>query len=93
MKSVNRPDQLTQPEQLTQPLNHSLRLWFKVGVLVSVFIFAYFEALSSLISTWRGRDDYSHGFLVPFIALYFVWAEREKLKSIPENLISLVGLY
>jgi len=29
------------------------------------------------------RDDYSHGFIVPFIALYFVWLGKEKLKSIP----------
>lgn len=83
MKFVNQADQVTQPQELTQPYNHSLRLWSMVGILIAAFIFSYYDAISALIKVWFSRDDYSHGFLIPFIAIYFVWVEREKLKTIP----------
>lgn len=37
----------------------------------------------SLIVTWHGRDDYSHGFIVPIISLFFIWADRERLSALP----------
>ena len=40
------------------------------------------------------RSDYAHGFLVPFVSLYFIWVKREKLKAIPikPNIIGGVAL-
>ena len=92
MKLVNQPDQFTGSNQLTRPLNHSLRLWLKICALISIFIYSYSDAIYSLIRTWLNRDDYSHGFIVPFIALYFVWVGKEKLKSIPVKPNIFAGL-
>lgn len=77
-------DQLNQPinNSTNQLLSHSTVFW-KVGILVAVFIFAYFETILSFFRTWSGRDDYSHGFLIPFISLYFVWHKRDELRNIP----------
>lgn len=60
----------------------SLNMWMKLSLLVALFFITYFGALSLLVSTWLSRDDYSHGFLVPFISLYFIWADKESLKKI-----------
>lgn len=57
--------------------------WIKIGLLAGAFIFAYIPAISLLVGTWLSRDDSSHGFLVPFISLYFVWAKKERLREIP----------
>ena len=57
--------------------------WIKIGLLAGAFIFAYIPAISLLAGTWLSRDDSSHGFLVPFISLYFVWTKRERLSQIP----------
>ena len=59
---------------------------------MAVFAFAYFETILSFFKTWSGRDDYSHGFLVLPISLYFVWHEREKLKNIPIQPCILGGI-
>lgn len=59
------------------------KIWVKIGLLAGAFIFAYIPAISLLVGTWLGRDDSSHGFLVPFISLYFVWTKRERLSQIP----------
>jgi exosortase len=57
-------------------------IWIKVGFLVSAFAFAYSGVMPLLVRTWS-RDDYSHGWLVPIIALYFIWADRKKLRNLP----------
>ena len=56
-------------------------IWIKVGLLVGAFVFAYAKVMPLLVRTWS-RDDYSHGFLVPLIALYFVWADRKRLRNL-----------
>lgn len=57
-------------------------VWARFAILGVAFVFAYYNAIHALIMTWSGRDDYSHGFLVPFISLYFVWIERDNLRGI-----------
>lgn len=61
----------------------STKLWLNVSILAIAFAFAYFETILSFFKTWWGRDDYSHGFLIPFISLYFVWHKRDELRNIP----------
>jgi EpsI family protein len=57
-------------------------LWFQAGLLAAAFLFAYSTTIPSFVRIWSGRDDYSHGFLVPFISLYFVWRKRESLRQL-----------
>lgn len=61
------------------------------GLLVAVvFLLFNVGVLRSFVRTWLGRDEYSHGFLVPLIALFFVWEERSRLaRLIPEPSLAL----
>ena len=38
-----------------------------------LLIFLYQEVLWGLGSDWNNDPDYSHGFLVPFLSVYFIW--------------------
>ncbi len=70
----------------TLPVTKSVfprKIRIKTVLLFSAFVSAYFDTLRSFIATWSGRDDYSHGFLVPFISLYFVYADKERLDQLP----------
>lgn len=58
-------------------------LWIKTGIFAVIFFFSYYTVIVSLVRAWSGRDDYSHGFLIPFISLYFVWHKKNGLKQIP----------
>ena len=50
-----------------------------VSVLIAgLLIFLYQEVLWGLGSDWNNDPDYSHGFLVPFLSVYFIW-ERWKV--------------
>ena len=47
------------------------------------FATLYWHVLAKLVSDWYHDDNYSHGFLIVPLALYFVWERREKLRKIP----------
>jgi len=72
-----------QSQSLVLSKVHLENMWRKLGLLGAVFIFSYFGAITLLVNTWLNRDDYSHGFLVPIISLYFIWVDRKRLMHIP----------
>lgn len=47
--------------------------------LVAAFVWLYWNILSSLVRQWSSDDNYSHGFFVVPLALYFVWERRAAL--------------
>lgn len=52
------------------------------GILALIAV-AYWSTLKWLYDRYVGTDSYySHGFLVPLVTGYFIWAERETLKKI-----------
>ncbi len=66
-----------------------VHMWIKIALLVTVFVITYMDAISSLVRTWIDRPSYSHGFLIPFISLYIIYSNRNKLAqlSIKPNLL------
>src|SRR5574341_1909712 len=43
----------------------------------------YAAVVPRLVHQWANDDDYTHGFLILPLALYFVWERRERLKALP----------
>ena len=57
----------------------------KIGVSALLLVglaLVYWQVFSKLIYDWGHDDNYSHGFLIIPIALYFVWERRERLLSL-----------
>ena len=55
-----------------------------VGLLLVGTVFAFHGALIDLVRVWIRYADYSHGFLVPFVAVYIVYRRRGKLPPLIE---------
>ena len=53
------------------------------GLLVAGIALVYWRVLLKLVYDWGHDDNYSHGFLIIPMALYFVWERRERLQSLP----------
>jgi EpsI family protein len=53
------------------------------ALLVLAWLFCCYPALAALVTTWTAQDVYSYGFLIPVIAVIWVWHGRGKLKSTP----------
>lgn len=67
-------------------------------VLLAALVGLYYPVLTSLVHDWSTNDNYSHGFFIPLISGYMVYALREELGRIavrPANwgfLMLLAGL-
>jgi exosortase len=53
------------------------------ALALGAFAWLYSGVFAGLLRHWRSDDNYSHGFLVPLLAAYFVWERRGALCSTP----------
>ncbi|MBC8440669.1 MAG: exosortase/archaeosortase family protein [Deltaproteobacteria bacterium] len=75
----------------TQKRNRAVNIIFLT--IIGIFtVFAYKTTLMWMYDRYMGADSYySHGFIVPFISLYFIYLQKENLAQIkPQN--SVIGL-
>jgi exosortase len=56
--------------------------WIGAALIALGFATLYWRVLAKLVSDWYHDDNYSHGFLIVPLALYFVWERRERLRNI-----------
>jgi exosortase len=61
----------------------SKRSWIAAALVLAGFALLYRQVVVKLVMDWYNDDNYSHGFLIVPLALYFVWERREKLRKIP----------
>lgn len=59
--------------------------------LAAVFLWSYWATLAVLVGQWNSQPDYSHGFFVPPLAAYFLWARRDSFPGLKPGL-SWAGL-
>ncbi len=57
-------------------LNWSLLLITTVFLLI-----AYWGGISELIVRWDKQEEYSHGYMLPFITLYFIWLKKDQIRQ------------
>jgi EpsI family protein len=50
------------------------------ALLLTWFAF-YYSVIRSLVQEWYEHENFSYGFLIPFIVLYLVWERRAVLKN------------
>ena len=46
-------------------------------ILAAAFFWAYWPTLAGLVGAWNTEPDYSHGFFVAPLAIWFLWARRD----------------
>ncbi len=65
-------------------------LWWIV-VIGLAWVAVYHDVLRRLVDDWRVDENYSHGFLIPIISGYAIWAKRERLLALPVEPRRLIG--
>jgi exosortase A len=55
--------------------------WAGLAALGIALAGLYWNVVPHLIEQWADEEDYTHGFLILPLSLYFVWEKREKLKG------------
>ena len=57
------------------------RQWVALALLAASFGAVYGQVLVRLAYDWWHDDNYSHGFLIPPLALYLAWDRRDRLSA------------
>ena len=65
--------------------NFNKKISFQILILALVFGLLYYKAIAALIFDWSNDPNFSHGFLIPFVALYMVWYKKNELALIPQE--------
>ncbi len=66
-------------------------LWAWAGVTLALGGWVFYPILvydphyAALAEIWATDDNYSYGFLVPPLALFFAWERRDVLRSLPQE--------
>lgn len=58
-------------------------LWAAGSLLAAAAVAIYWQSLVQMVEMWSKREEYSHGFLIPFITLYLVWQRLDRLRELP----------
>ncbi|CAN5519664.1 exosortase [soil metagenome] len=59
------------------------RDWWPYALIAVLLVAIYFRVAGKLVFDWYDLPDYSHGFLVPFFALFVLWDNRAFLRTVP----------
>lgn len=72
--------------------------YFQLGILFIAFAVLYLPFLQTMVKDWGENDNYSHGYLIPFIFGFMIYSMRDQLGKIeisPSNwgmLVIVIGL-
>jgi exosortase A len=66
----------------TKPLSFNTTNLLKFVVISGCLTFLYLPVIEGLVYDWIHLADFSHGFLVPLVSLYFVYERRKQLSTL-----------
>ena len=50
-------------------------------LLIICLSWIFLEEVISMIKTWETSEEYSHGYLIPFVTIFFLWQKRFELQT------------
>ena len=60
----------------------SIWVWLLFGVMVALLGMASIDALKEMVRFWEVREEYGHGYLIPFITAFLIWQKKDQLERV-----------
>ncbi len=60
-------------------------LWFLLAVSLLALGMTFIDGLVFMEKWWSEREEYGHGYIIPFITLFLIWQKSDKLEFIEFN--------
>jgi exosortase A len=81
------------PSNPINPITLNRLALLKSAIIIGCLVILYFHIVQGLVSDWINLPDFSHGFLIPIVSLYFVYERRKQLSAlIPSSNWAGLGL-
>ncbi len=55
--------------------------WLLLLIATVFLLIAYRGGISELIFRWDKQEEYSHGYMLPFITIYFIWLKKDQIRQ------------
>lgn len=65
--------------------------WFCFGLLVLCIAGLFVDSLAFMLSRWLDKEEYSHGFLMPFLCIFLIW-QRQNTLNVKQFRASWLGV-
>ena len=59
--------------------------WVQLGVLAGLVVALYYQVVPAMVRIWLNDPGYSHGLLIPPLALYIAWNHRSQIFAEPAS--------
>lgn len=74
----------------TEPTNlvvwrHSMVLWAVLFAALALIIAMSFNGLAEMVRVWEVREEYGHGYIIPFITLFLIWQRKDRIEKCEFN--------
>lgn len=56
-----------------------------IGLVLGAMLLLYWSVINGLVTAWSTDDNYSHGFFIVPLALYFAWERKDKILASPQQ--------
>ena len=48
---------------------------------LALLVFIYQEGLLYMVEMWDAKEEYGHGYIIPFITMFLIWQKSDKLET------------
>jgi len=66
-------------ESVSRTFRLSWQIWVSLALATAAIAFAFRASIADMVHTWTTRPEYSHGPLIPLVAAFLVWQQRERI--------------
>ncbi len=65
--------------------SENYKIW--IGFILSfvLLLFVFLDGLQLMVRWWSEREEYGHGYIIPFITLFLIWQKSDQLEKIKFN--------
>jgi exosortase D (VPLPA-CTERM-specific) len=57
-------------------------IWILLVTALSLLAVSAFDGLHAMVGIWETKEEYSYGYLIPFISLFLIWQRKNELQRI-----------
>jgi len=60
----------------------SARGWAFFLIACFALVAIFYDGLEYMINFWNGKEEYSHGYLIPVISVFLIWQKSDQLRKV-----------
>ncbi|MBI3186901.1 MAG: VPLPA-CTERM-specific exosortase XrtD [Gammaproteobacteria bacterium] len=69
-------------EQSNLVWKESNLLWGLLAICAAMLGLIYYDGLELMVVWWNTREEYGHGYIIPFITLFLIWQKSDQLEKL-----------